>query len=103
MNKNVYRDISNEARRHHISIHREINNRLERTLDPDYKYKSNEILISVAQQTLEDDGHNQFMYFDYPVAKYELDTINKLNNEEIDLNKEICMRVAYTLHDPFYE
>lgn len=102
INKNVYRDISNEASRHHVSIHKEINNRLERTLDPEYKYGSNNILMNVAQQTLEEDGYNQFRCFDYTIPKYSIDIINQLKNCD-DLNKEICMRIAYTLHDPFYE
>lgn len=102
INKNVYRDISNEAKRHHISIHKEINNRLKCTLNPKYKYKNNKILMNVALQTLEEDGYNQFMCFDYPIAEYELDVIEQLKDCD-DLNKEICLRIAYTLHDPFYE
>lgn len=106
INKNVYRDISNEARRHHTSIHREINTRLQRTLDPDYNYKDRQKLFEIATQTLEDDGYNKFKRFDYPVCKYELDTINELRRylkDDTKLNDEICIRVAYTLHDPFYE
>ena len=62
--------------------------------------------MKVAKQSLEEDGYNKFMKFDYPVTKYELDTIQELKNyasTEQELNKEICMRITYTLHDPFYE
>lgn len=106
INKNVYRDISNEARRHHTSIHREIDTRLQRTLDPNYKYKDRQKLFEIATQTLEDDGYNEFMDFDYIIPKYGENTINELKKylkDDTKLNDEICIRVAYTLHDPFYE
>ena len=104
INASIYRDLSNEAIRHKVSIHREIKNRLDRTFDPDYKV--NKKLLHMVLQTLEDDGYNKFKIFDYNVASYELDTINKLKQfitDDTDLSKEICIRLAYTLHDPFYE
>lgn len=106
INKNIYRDISNEAIRHRVSIHKEINYRLNVTLNKNYKYGSNEMLMHVALQTLEEDGYNEFKRFDYPIYKYEVNTINKLKKcigNETELNKEMCVRLAYTLHDPFYE
>lgn len=39
--RNIYRDITSQATWHHLSINQEIQKRLERTLDPNYKYMSN--------------------------------------------------------------
>lgn len=106
INASIYRDLSNEAIRHRITLSQEIEDRLERTLDNNYKYGTNKILTEVALKTLEDDGYNKFYEFDYKVAKCRENTINKLKQfitDDTDLSKEICIRLAYTLHDPFYE
>lgn len=41
MRKNIYRDLTSQATWHHLSLKKEMWKRLERTLDPNYKYMSN--------------------------------------------------------------
>ena len=104
--RNLYRDISTEATHHHITIKREMYNRLLRTLDPGYKYKSNEKLLNyVINLCSQEYDPYEWMCFDFNIPGYMLDTIGLLRkhySEADELNRELNIRLMYTMYDPFY-
>ena len=106
MPKNLYRDISTEATHNHRSINQEIHSRLLRTLDPIYKYKSNKKLLNhVTNLCSQEYDPYEWMCFDFNIPGYMLDTISLLRkhcSEADELNRELNIRLMYTMYDPFY-
>lgn len=106
MPKNLYRDISTEATHNHRGINQEIHSRLSRTLDPNYKYKSNRKLLNhVINLCSQEYDPYEWMCFDFNIPGYMLDTINLLHKHHPtldELNRELNIRLMYTMYDPFY-
>ena len=104
--KNLYRDISTEATHHHTTIKKEMYNRLLRTLDPEYKYKSNEKLLNhVINLCSQEYNQYEWMQFDLHLPGYMLDTIELLRKHRPtpdELALELNIRLMYTMYDPFY-
>lgn len=104
--KNLYRDISTEATHHHTTIKREMYNRLLRTLDPKYKFKSNAKLLNhVVNLCSQEYNQYEWMQFDLDLPGYMLDTIELLRKHRPsldELNRELNIRLMYTMYDPFY-
>ena len=100
---NIYKDISSQAKLHHITIKEEMTNRLSRTLSLNYNYASNEQLMHAANTVCT--GARECMTFDLNIPKFMTDTFTKLQSfrpDPDDLNYEINLRLVYTLYDPFY-
>ena len=104
--RNLYRDISTEATHNHRSINQEIHSRLLRTLDKEYKYKSNKKLLNyVVNLCSQEYDPYEWMCFDLHLPGYMLDTIGLLRkhySEADELNRELNIRLMYTMYDPFY-
>lgn len=105
--KNLYRDISTEATHNHRSINQEIHSRLLRTLDPKYKYKSNRKLLNhVTNLCSQEYNQYEWMCFDLHIPGYMLNTIKLLHTHRPlldELNRELNIRLMYTMYDPFYD
>lgn len=107
INEKIYNDIKADATKHKTSITQEMNSRIKHTLNQDYRYGDNwKVRFHASNACDYSNPKNKFKTFPFTITKHLTDVINviQLHRPNVDeLVYEMCLRIAYTIYDPFYE
>ena len=98
----IYKLLSQHAHRNHNSIKKEMRDRLNKTLSPEYNYSGNKRLMELAIKKNDD---NEQMCFDLNMGKKLTCVINIIKPHFLnadELNYEMNLRITYTLYDQTY-
>lgn len=108
--KNLYRDLTSQATRHHNTLAAETRERLLISLDPAYSYNDppSHIHYIIKRGALRQYlNYPEKIKFDYIVARKTSDIFTQIQQKtgykDDTLVNEIVARLAYAMNDPFYE